>query len=435
MSDVTIGIIGLVVLVALSLTGIELGIAMASVGFIGFAYIKGFEAAFGVASSDFFETFSSYGLTVIPLFILMGQIAFNAGIARKLYDMANRFLGHVPGGLGIATVVGATIFKAVCGSAPATVATFSSVAVPEMERYNYSKVLSTGTVATVGTLGCLIPPSVFLIIFGLITQQSIGQLFLAGLVPGLILALFFVCIILGWARMDPSIGPKGQKYSWSERLRSLPEVIGPLIIFLVVIGGLMGGLFTPTEAGSIGTFAVLLLALIKRDIALKGYITAVAESLRTACMVLLLIAGSTVMGHFLAVTKLTILAGEWISNLPLNRYLVMILIILVYEAGGSFIDDLAFIVLATPIFFPAVMKLGFDPIWFGIVMGITLGIGGVIPPVALNVFVVRNITKVPFNTIYKGVYPFLIALLVCLGLLFIFPQIALWLPRSYGVGQ
>jgi len=435
MSEVIIGIVGLVILVALALTGIELGIAMAVVGFVGFGYLKGFDAAYGVASSDFFETFSSYGLTVIPLFILMGQIAFNAGIARKLYDMAHRFVGHVPGGLGIATVVGATIFKAVCGSGPATVATFSSVAVPEMERYNYSKVLSTGTVATVGTLGCLIPPSVFLIVFGLITQQSIGQLFLAGLIPGLILALFFVCIILGWARIDPSIGPKSDRYSWGDRFRSLPEVIGPLIIFIVVIGGLMSGFFTPTEAGSVGTFAVLLLVLIKRDLALKGYIRAVAESLRTACMVLLLIAGSTVMGHFLAVTKIPMMAADWISGLPLNRYLVMILIILIFEAGGSFIDDLAFIVLATPIFYPAVIKLGFDPIWFGIVMGITLGIGGIIPPVAMNVFVVKNITKVPFNTIYKGVYPFLIAMLVGLALLFAFPEIALWLPRAYGVGK
>jgi tripartite ATP-independent transporter DctM subunit len=365
----------------------------------------------------------------------MGQIAFNAGIARKLYDMAHRFVGHVPGGLGIATVVGATIFKAVCGSGPATVATFSSVAVPEMERYNYSKVLSTGTVATVGTLGCLIPPSVFLIVFGLITQQSIGQLFLAGLIPGLILALFFVCIILGWARIDPSIGPKSDRYSWGDRFRSLPEVIGPLIIFLVVIGGLMAGFFTPTEAGSVGTFAVLLLTLVKRDIAWTGYVRAIGESLRTACMVLLLIAGSTVMGHFLAVTKIPMIAADWISNLPINRYLVMIIIILVFEAGGSFIDDLAFIVLATPIFFPAVLKLGFDPIWFGIVMGITLGIGGIIPPVAMNVFVVKNITKVPFNTIYKGVYPFLIAMLVGLALLFAFPEIALWLPRAYGVGK
>jgi tripartite ATP-independent transporter DctM subunit len=358
----------------------------------------------------------------------MGQIAFNAGIARKLYDAGYKFVGHIPGGLAMATVVGATAFKAVCGSAPATAATFASVAVPEMDRYGYSKKLSTGIVAVVGTLGVLMPPSGILIIFGIITEQSIGKLFLAGIFPGLIAALFFMFIIYGWCRMNPSLGPKGGRSTWKERMSSLPAVAWVLIIFLVVIGGLMKGFFTPTEAGSVGAFAVLLLSAVKGDINFKGFTKAVQESLRTACMVLMLIAGSTILGHFLAVTKIPMIAADWVTQLPLNRYIIMILICLIYQVGGSFIDDIAFMILATPIFFPIALKLGFDPIWFGMIIAMTLMIGVVIPPVAMNVFVVKNITKVPLGVIYGGVYPFLVSLFVCYILLFLFPQIATYLP-------
>jgi tripartite ATP-independent transporter DctM subunit len=272
---------------------------------------------------------------------------------------------------------------------------------------------------------------VILIIFGIITEQSIGKLFLAGLIPGLLMAVCFIGIIIGWAKIDPSIGPATPRSSWLERGRSLPEVIWPIIIFVVVIGGLMKGFFTPTEAGSVGTFAVIILVLLKRKLSFKGYVKSVAESLRTACMVLMLIAGSTVMGHFLAVTKIPMLAADWIVGLPFGKDMIMIFIMLLYLVGGSFIDDLAFMVLATPIIFPAAMKLGYDPIWFGIIVAITQMIGAIIPPVAINVFIVKNITKVPFNVIYKGVYPFLVALVFCVALLFIFPQIALWLPSIY----
>jgi tripartite ATP-independent transporter DctM subunit len=358
----------------------------------------------------------------------MGQIAFNAGIAKRLYSASYKFIGHIPGGLAMATVAAATAFKALCGSSPATAATFASVAVPEMDRYNYSKKLSTGIVATVGTLGILIPPSVTLIVFGIITEQSIGKLFLAGLIPGLIIAFFFILIIYGWCKIDPTLGPRGEKSTWKERIASLPEVFWVVLIFVLVVGGLMKGFFTPTEAGSVGTFAVLLLSIIKRDINFKGFVKSVTESLRTACMVLMLIAGSTILGHFLAVTKIPMIASEWVVSLPLNRYLIMIVISFIYQLGGSFIDDLAFMILATPIFYPVIIKLGFDPIWFGMIIAITVMVGVVIPPVAMNVFVVKNITKVPFGVIYKGVYPFLISLVVCAALLFLFPQLATFLP-------
>lgn len=331
----------------------------------------------------------------------------------------------------MATVGGATAFKAICGSSPATAATFASVAVPEMDRYGYDKKLSTGIVASVGTLGILMPPSVTLIVFGIITEQSIGKLFLAGLIPGLLIALFFILIIYGWCRINPGLGPQGQKSGWKERITALPEVVWVGIIFLLVIGGLMKGFFTPTEAGSVGTVAVLLLSLAKKDLPFKGFVKSVAESLRTACMVLMLIAGSTILGHFLAVTKIPMLVADWIIQLQFPRELTMIIIALIYLLGGSFIDDLAFMILATPIFYPVIIKLGFDPIWFGIIIGVTVMIGVVIPPVAINVFVVKNITKVPFGIIYRGVYPFLLALVFCAFILFLFPQIALFLPSYF----
>ena len=429
MSEVTIGIVGLAAILLLFLTGIELGFAMAIIGFLGFGYIVSFSAAANLLAKDVFDVFSSYGFTVIPLFVLMGQVAFNAGIARRLFGASYKFIGHVPGGLAMATVAGATAFKAICGSSTATAATFAVVAVPEMDRYGYSKTLSTGIVAVVGTLGILIPPSVTLIVFGIITEQSIGKLFLAGLVPGLMIAFFFICIIYVWCRIDPALGPKGDRSTWKERLIALPEVIWVLFIFLFMVGGLMEGLFTPTEAGSVGTFFVLLLSLAKRDIKWKGYIVLVAESLRTACMVLMLIAGSAVLVHFLAVTRIPMIAADWVATLTINRYIIMLIISLIYLIGGSFIDDLAFMILATPIFYPAIIKLGFDPIWFGMIIALTVMVGVVVPPVAINVFVVNKITKVPFGVIYGGVYPFLIALLVCATLLFIFPQLALWLPN------
>jgi len=431
MNEAIVGIIALVVLLLLFGTGIELGFAMALVGFVGFAYLNGFHAAINLLSRDVFEVITNYGYTVFPLFILMGQIGFNSGIALRLYDAAHKFVGHIPGGLAMATVMGATAFKAICGSSAATSATFAGVAIPEMDRYGYDKRLSSGIVATVGTLGVIMPPSVTLIILGILTEQSIGQLFIAGIIPGLIIALLFIGIIYGWAKINPAIAPKSDRFTWKARIRSLPEVFWVIIVFLIVVGGIMQGYFTPTEAGGVGTFAVLLLAVLKRDMTVKKYLTSLEQALRTAIMLLMLVAGSTILGHFITVTNIPQAAADWIATLPLNRYLIMILICLIFELGGSIIDDLTFMILATPIFYPAVLKLGFHPLWFGIVIGVVGMIGVVIPPVAICVFVVKNITKIPMGTIYKGVAPFLISLILVWGLLFVFPQLALWLPSVF----
>ena len=429
MSEVTAGIVALFVLILLFLTGIELAIGMAVLGFVGFAYLVTFSAASNLVVRDFFDTFTSYGYTVIPLFVLMGQIASNSDIAKRLYLAAHKFVGHIPGGLAMTTVVGATLFKAMCGSTLATAATFAGIAIPEMDRYGYDKKLSTGVVASVGTLGMLIPPSVVLIIYGIIVEQSIGRLFLAGIVPALIIALFFIFVIFGWAKIDPAVAPGGEKASRQERVRALPEFIWVGVIFLVVIGGMMMGMFSPTEAGTMGAVGVLILAGARKELGFKKLIKSFDESLRTACMVLLLIYGSVVLGHFLAVTEIPFITADWVTGLPLPRWLVMVFIIMVYLIGGSFIDDLAFMILATPIFYPAVIKLGYDPIWFGIMISITVMVGVIIPPVAICVFIVKNITGVPFGVIYKGVLPFLLSLIGCALLLFLFPDVALYLPN------
>ncbi|MBN2401591.1 MAG: TRAP transporter large permease [Spirochaetes bacterium] len=431
MSEMMIGLVGLILLLLLFTTGIELGFAMALVGFVGFAFLNGIQSAMMLIGSDIYSVISNYGYTVFPLFILMGQIGFNAGIAEKLYGAAHKFIGHIPGGLAMATVLGATGFKAICGSSAATSATFASVAIPEMDRYGYDRRLSTGIVATVGTLGCIIPPSVVLIMFGIITEQSIGQLFLAGIIPGLIIAFFFMLIIYSWAKINPKIAPMSERSTWKDRISSLPEVIWVILVFILVVGGIMTGLFTPTEAAAVGTFAILVLAIIRKGMNFKGYIKSVVEALRTAGMLLMLLAGSAILGHFIAVTNIPQKAADWVITLAINRYLILFIICIIYLIGGSFIDDLAFMILATPIFYPVILKLGFNAVWFGIVIGVVVMIGVVIPPVAICVFVVKNITKEPMGRIYRGVLPFLISLVVAWGLLLVFPQLALWLPSLF----
>ncbi len=428
MNEVTIGIIGLIILIGLFLTGMEMFITMTVVGFVGYAIVVSPNAAMAALANDFHDSLESYSLTVVPLFILMGQIAFNTGIAQKLYDVFHKFIGHVAGGLALATVVGATIFKTICGSLIATSATFASVAVPEMDKFNYSKKLSCGIVSSVAVLGSLIPPSTILIILGVMTQESIGKLFLAGIFPGLILAVLFMIVIFGWAHINPTIGPASLKFSWKERFATIPAVLWTMTIFVVMIGGLMYGFFTPTEAGSAGVFSIIILSVAKRELSFSMFRKSLQESLRTACMILMLVAASTMLSHFIAVTNIPAAVAQWSVTLPFHRHIVMIIVLLIYILGGSFMDDLAFMILATPIFFPVILKLGYDPIWACIMVATTVGIGCVIPPMAAPVFVVKNITKVPIWEIYRGVYPFLISLVILVILMFIFPGLITYLP-------
>ncbi len=428
MSDVAIGIYAIVLMFVLFLAGLEMAYSMIIVGFLGFTFLMSFAAASNLIVKDFFDVFSSYSFTVIPLFILMGEFASNSDIAKRLYTGAHKWFGHIPGGLAMTTVVGATAFKSMCGSTLATIGTFSNLAIPEMERYGYKKELSAGTVASVSTIGMILPPSTVLIIYGLEVEQSIGRLFLAGIVPALMIAVLFMAVIAVWVSYKPEIAPRAEKSGWRERFAVIPEILLVFIIFGIVIGGMITGFFSPTESGTIGTVAIFLLALARKEVNLTMLTRSFKGALKTSIMVLMLIAGSNVFGHFLAITEIPMIVAKWASGLPIPPALIMVMIVAIYLLGGSIMDDLAFMVLATPIFFPTAIQLGYDPIWFGILICVTLMIGGLIPPVAIYVFILANISGIPSKTVYKGAVPFLSALVIALLLLFSFPQIATWLP-------
>lgn len=430
MSPTTIGIIGLIALFFLLFFRMPVGFLMALVGFIGFGYIVSFDASLNLLAKDIFSIFGSYSLTVIPLFVLMGQLAFHSGISSRLFDTAYKFIGHLPGGLAIATIGACAAFAAICGSTNATAATMGAVALPEMKRYNYKPELATGVVAAGGSLGILIPPSVIFIIYGILTEQSIGKLFMAGLLPGALLTTLFVITILIWTTLKPDLGPRGPQTSFIEKIASLSGVFETIIIFILVMGGLFGGIFTPTEAGAIGAFTTLMVTIIRRNLSWEGFIKALFETTRISCMILVIVAGATIFGHFLAISRIPYDIANWISSFQLPPAIIMCFIVLVYFVGGCFIDSLALIMLTISIFFPVVVKFGYDPIWFGVIIVLVTEMGVITPPVGPNVYVVSGVARdVPLVTIFKGVIPLLIAMLITTFLLILFPQIALFLPN------
>lgn len=429
MSPTTIGLIGLAILIIVLFSRMPVGFVMALIGVLGFSYVVSWEAGLRIMAKDFFGIFGSYSLTVVPLFILMGQVTFHAGISSRLFDTAYKFVGHLPGGLAMATVAACAGFAAVCGSTNAAAATMATVAMPEMKRYKYGDVLSTGTVAAGGSLGILIPPSVIFIIYGILTEQSIGKLFVAGVVPGIFLSALFGFTIYIWVRLRPEIAPRGPKTTFKQKLISLGGVGETLILFILVMGGLFIGFFTPTEAGAIGAGGAIVLGFIRRRLTWKGFMQALFESTRISCMVLVIVAGATVFGHFLAITRIPYALATWVSELALPNFGIMAFIILVYLVGGCFIDALALILLTIPIFYPVVTNMGYDPIWFGVIIVLVTQMGVITPPVGVNVYVVHGVVKdVPLESIFKGAFPFLIALILCALILIPFPQIALFLP-------
>jgi C4-dicarboxylate transporter DctM subunit len=429
MTPTMIGVIGLLALVVLLFSSLPVGYLMALIGFIGFASIVSPDAALNLLSKDIFGTFASYNLTVIPLFVLMGQIAFHSGISKRLFDAAYKFMGHLPGGLAIATIGACAFFASICGSTNATAATMASATLPEMKRYNYKPELATGVVAAGGSLGILIPPSVIFIVYGILTEQSIGKLFISGILPGIILTIFFIATVLIWTTLKPDLGPRGPRFSLREKIASLSGVSETLIIFVLVMGGLFLGIFTPTEAGAMGAFFTLVIAVIKRQITWGGFIQALAETTRITCMIMVIVAGATIFGHLLAVSRIPYDIAEWISSFNLPAWVIMSFIIFGYLVGGCFIDALALIMLTIPIFYPVVLKFGFDPIWFGVIIVLVTQIGVITPPVGVNVYVVSGVARdVPLHVIFKGVVPLLIAMIILTFLLIPFPWIATFLP-------
>ena len=429
MTPTGVGLLSFVVLVGLMFLRIPVGFVMALVGFAGFGILVSWDASLSLIARDFFSVFSSYNLTVIPLFVFMGQVAHHSGMSGRLFHTAHKFLGHLPGGLAIATIGACAGFSAICGSTSATAATMAAVALPEMKKYNYDPALATGVVAAGGGLGILIPPSTIFIIYGIMTEQSVGKLFMSGVLPGILLTLSFILTILIWTKIQPGICEKAPKATWRERAASLTGVIETFILFFMVMGGLFVGFFTPTEAAAIGAFGTLLIALVGRNLSWRGFLRSLDETTRVTCMIFVIVAGATVFGHFLAVTGIPANAGAWVASLSLPPPVIIGLIILVYLVLGCLMDSLAMIMLTIPIFFPVVTTLGYDPIWFGVIVVLVTGMGVITPPVGINVYVVAGVARdVPLQVIFRGSSYLLIALLATAVLLILFPQIATWLP-------
>jgi tripartite ATP-independent transporter DctM subunit len=435
MSPTIIGIIGIAIMILLFLTRMPVAFVMAIVGFVGFSTMITPHAGLVLLSRNVYEVFGSYDLTTIPLFILMGQLGFNSGISKRLYDVGFKFLGSTRGGLAMATVSACTAFGAVCGSSPATAATMATVGLPEMKRYNYDDELATGSVASGGGIGMIMPPSVVLIIYGILTEQSIGQLFVAGIFPAILVTILFIVAIYIKCRINPEQGPCGEKFTWAEKFKALLGLGETLAVFTLVIGGIFIGLFTPTEAAAIGAFGILVIAIVRKQITWAGFVKSLMETLRTSCMVMMLIAGAVIFGKFLAVTRIPFEIAGWVSELEMAPFLVMAVVIMIYFIGGCFMDALAFVTLTVPIFFPVVMELGYDPIWFGIIIVMVTEMGVITPPVGINVYVVYGVAKnvldqeIPLEKIFKGIFPFLLAVIAGVIILIIFPKIILFLPQ------
>ncbi len=434
MDPTVVGIVGIVLMIIIFLTRMPVAYVMALIGYLGFTVMVSGKGGLALLSRNIYEVFSSYGLTTIPLFVLMGQLAFNSGISRRLYDSAYKYLGSTRGGLAMATVSACTAFGAVCGSSPATAATMATVGLPEMKRYNYADELATGSVASGGGLGMIMPPSIVLIVYGILTEQSIGKLFVAGIVPAILVTILFIISIYVRCRINPEQGPPGEKFTWKERLKSLLDMGETIAVFILVMGGLFVGLFTPTEAAAVGAFGVLLLSAVRRQLTWQGFVKSLYETLRTSCMVMMLIAGAVIFGKFLAVTRIPFQIASWVGGFDLPPFVIMAIIILVYFIGGCFMDALAFVMLTIPVFYPVVVNLGYDPIWFGIIIVMVTEMGVITPPVGINVYVVFGVARsvigeVPLETIFKGIFPFLLAVIAGVIILIAFPQLILFLPN------
>lgn len=433
MSPATMGFIGIGIMLLLFLTRMPVAFAMAVVGFVGFSLLTSVQGGLSMLSRSMYEVFISYDLTTIPLFVLMGQLAFNAGISKRLFSTAYHFFGHIRGGMAMATVSACTAFGAVCGSSPATAATMATVAIPEMKRFGYKDRLAAGAVAAGGGLGMVMPPSVVLIIYGVLTGESIGKLFISGILPAILITILFLLAITITCRRHPEYGPPAEHFPWKTRIRSLTGLIDTLIIFTLVLVGLFRGWFTPTEAASVGAVSVLVLGIVRRQLNWQLIMKSLEETLRTSCMILFLVAGAVVFGKFLAVTRIPFTTASFIGGLDVPPLIIMTLIVLIYFVAGCFMDSLAMVMLTVPVFFPVVISLGFDPIWFGVIIVLVTEMGVITPPVGINVYVVYGVTtgmkqNISLESIFRGIYPFLIATFVGILLLFFFPQIVTYLP-------
>ncbi|HBF43948.1 MAG TPA: C4-dicarboxylate ABC transporter permease [Desulfobacteraceae bacterium] len=429
MSPEYVGIIGIAVMFLLMAFRLHIGIAMALVGFLGFSYLSGISTGLSLFGMVPYQTASFYTFSIIPLFVLMGQFAFYSGMSEDIYRAVHKWMGHFPGGLGMATILGCAGFAAISGSSLATAATMGTVALPEMRKYKYNEGLATGSIAAGGTLGILIPPSIGFVIYGILTEESIGRLLLAGILPGILLAGLYMLTIYVICKRNPEMGPPGAKSPLKEKLLSLTGVWGMLLLFALVMGGIYAGIFTPIEAAGVGAFGALLIAILRKRMNLTLIIKCLQDTLQTTAMIFLILIGAEIFTLFLGVSKLPMLLADVIGGLPFPRYLILSIILLLYVVLGCVLDGIAMIVLTIPIIFPVITAIHFDPIWFGVLMVIVLEMGLITPPVGLNVFIIKGVAKdIPLGIIFKGVIPFLVASVVAIVVIMIFPDIALFIP-------
>ena len=431
----TIAVIGIIIMLALIFLGVDIGISMLIVGFFGYMIITNPTAALGVLRQVPVGRAMSFGLSVVPLFMIMGNVAFAAGVSDGLFAAADKWLRRLPGGLSCATIAGCAGFGAVCGSTVATAATMGTVAIPTMRKYGYDDSLSTGSVAVGGTLGIMIPPSTTFIVYGIMTEQSIGKLFAAGIIPGVITALLFIVSIVLRVKLNPSLAPPPDKsITWKERLYSLKHLIWIGILFAIVFGGMFSGFTTVNESAALGAGVAIVIMVIRRKFTWQAFVNVMKNSIKTAAMVYMILVGAEMFGKFLAITRLPMTLSDAIKNMAVSPYIILLIIILIYVVMGCFMDALPMITLTIPIFIPIILTLGFDPIWFGVVCVLVVQVGLITPPIGLNCFVIAGIAKdVPLPKIFKGALPFIPALLVAIVLTILIPNIALWLPNLFYV--
>jgi tripartite ATP-independent transporter DctM subunit len=407
---------------------------MMFVGFLGIGYLASINAALPVVAKTVYETAAHYPYTIIPLFILMGGFAGNAGITRELYETFDKWFRKFPGGLGIATVAACAFFAALSGSSVAASAAMGTIAIPEMRRFHYAPKLAVGAVAAGGTLSFLIPPSLGFVVYGMLTEQSIGKLLISGVFPGLLLSLAFISIVFFQVKMNPSLAPATPgEVSLKEKLLAFSGVWETLLVFLIVMGGIYLGFINPTEAGAIGATALFVIILLKKRLTLKNLSSSLLEATRISVLVLFLVAGANVFSYFLALSTIPMAVSSWMAGLHVSRYIILAIILLIYLILGCFLDAISMMVLTMPVIFPVIEALGFDPIWFGVICVIMMEAGLITPPVGLNVYTLAGVVKdVPMETIFRGAMPFLISMIVVVILITIFPKICLFLPSMMG---
>ena len=431
MSSDVVALVGFVALFVLMLLRVPVGMAMGLVGVTGFGYMVGSGPALKMVGQTSMRTVTDWNFAVVPLFLLMGSFATTSGMSRELFRAANAFLGHLRGGLGIATIAACGGFAAICGSSVATAATFARVAYPEMRRYGYPQSFATGVIAAGGTLGIMIPPSTVFAVYGLITEQDIGKLFVAGILPGILaIAMYMLTItVIGYSK--PGYLPAGPRASWRERLEGVRDVWATLLLFAFVIGGIYGGFFTATEAAGMGAAGAFLLGIARRRLSPTDIRRSLLEATRTTAAVFTVLIGAILFGYFLTITQTPQKVTEFLTGLGLGRYGILALIMLMYLVLGCLMDALAMIILTVPIIFPVIKQLGFDPVWFGVIIVMTVELGLIHPPVGMNIFVIKSVVEdAKISTIFYGVLPFIITDILRLIILIAFPMIALWLPSK-----